>query len=140
MGLLDQVIGGLLGSENGGTNSAIGDALKELLAPGQQRPSDKQGETAATRDQGGLGGLLDSLSRAGHGDVANSWVGPGENQPVTPQQLEQALDSDTIDKLSRRTGLSREELLRVLSQKLPTAVDKLTPKGHRPSPKEMGHW
>lgn len=143
MGLLDQVLGGLLGSqESNGRNSGIGDALKELLAPDRQ-PATTRGRPASEtslQNQGGLEGLLDSLTRAGHGDVADSWVGTGQNRPLTPNELEQALDRDKIDDLARRTGLSRDELLRQLSEHLPNAVDRLTPQGRRPSSKDMGHW
>ena len=38
---------------------------------------------------GGLGGLLDKLQKGGLTDAANSWVGPGQNQPVSPGQLRQ---------------------------------------------------
>ena len=141
MGLLDQVIGGILGSQGGrDANSGIADALKELLAPGGQRASDRDGMPINPESQGGLGGLLDSFTRAGQGEVADSWVRDGQNRPVTPHQLEQALDHDTIENLARRTGLSRDELLRQLSQHLPNAVDRLTPQGRRPTPEDMGHW
>src|SRR5580693_2901718 len=58
---------------------------------------------------GGLGGLLDKLQKGGLGDVANSWVGSGQNQPVTPKQLGPALGPDIIKTLAQRSGLSEEE-------------------------------
>lgn len=143
MGLLDQVLGGMLGSQSANsTNGGIGDVLKELLAPA---PSSTNGRdngysTSQSQSQGGLGGLLDGFTRAGHGDVAESWVGTGQNRPVQPHQLEQVLDRNTLDRLTQKTGLSREELLRQLSDHLPNAVDRLTPQGRRPSPEDMGHW
>lgn len=141
MGLLDQVIGGMLGPQSaGGGNAAIADVLTELLAPQQQRPSAGAAPQPDGQTAGGLGGLLDTLTRSGHGDIADSWVGRGENLPVAPDQLGQALNRDTIENLSRRSGLSRDELLRQLSEHLPKAVDRLTPQGRRPSPEDMGHW
>ena len=151
MGLLDQVIGGMLGSQSsggGGGNSAIADALTQLLAPQQQRLSAGADDRRVGRSEpqhrgqttGGLDKLLESFTRSGHGDLADSWVGTGENRPVAPHQLEQALGRDTIEDLSGRTGLSRDELLRQLSEHLPNAVDRLTPQGRRPSPEDMGHW
>ena len=151
MGLLDQVIGELLGSQSAGAgrgNSGIADALTELLAPRQQRPSADADNQRFGRSEprhrgqttGGLDELLDRFTRTGHGDLADSWVGTGENRPVAPHQLEQALDRDTIENLSRRTGLSRDELLQQLSEHLPKVVDRLTPQGRRPSPQDMGHW
>jgi uncharacterized protein YidB (DUF937 family) len=86
---------------------------------------------------GGLGGLLDKLQKGGLGDVANSWVGSGQNQPVSPKQLSPTLGSDIIKALAQRSGLSEEELTKQLSQILPGVVDKLTPAGRLPTLAEL---
>jgi uncharacterized protein YidB (DUF937 family) len=86
---------------------------------------------------GGLGGLLDKLQKGGLGDVANSWIGTGQNQPVSPKQLGPALGSDIIKALAQRSGLSEEELTKQLSQILPGVVDKLTPAGRLPTLAEL---
>ena len=86
---------------------------------------------------GGLGGLLDKLQKGGLGNVTNSWVGSGQNQPVSPGQLGPALGSDLIKALAQRSGLSEEELTKQLSQVLPGAVDKLTPAGRLPTLAEL---
>ena len=86
---------------------------------------------------GGLGGLVDKLQRGGLGDVVNSWVGHGQNQPVTPGQLGPALGPDIIKTLAQGSGLSEEELIRQLSQALPGLVDKLTPNGRLPTLAEL---
>jgi uncharacterized protein YidB (DUF937 family) len=82
---------------------------------------------------GGIGQLIDSFSRSGHGDIARSWVGQGPNQPIAPTQLEQAIGPDVLATLGQRTGLSREDLLARLSKTLPQAVDQYTPDGQIPS-------
>ena len=82
---------------------------------------------------GGLGELVERFKQAGQGDVANSWVGTGPNKSVAPNDLEQALGPDVIADLSRRTGLSRDELLARLSRDLPRAVDQYTPDGRLPA-------
>lgn len=81
---------------------------------------------------GGLGELVNHFRNAGMGQAADSWVGRGPNQAVDERQMEQALGPDMIDQLTRQTGLSRDELVRRLSQTLPDAVDKLTPDGTIP--------
>ena len=86
---------------------------------------------------GGLGDLLKQFQGAGKGDVAKSWVGTGQNEPITPTDLSKILTPDQIDFLMARTGLSREELLAGLSEQLPKAVDHLTPQGRLPTPEEM---
>ncbi|WP_112941764.1 MULTISPECIES: YidB family protein [unclassified Rhizobium] len=82
---------------------------------------------------GGLGGLLGKLAEAGQGSVADSWVKPGQNQPIAPGNLESALGSQTISDLARQAGISEQELLAQLSKVLPGVVDKLTPQGQIPS-------
>lgn len=67
--------------------------------------------------------------QAGQGDKVDSWVQQGPNRDVAPNDLEQALGPQVIDAITRRTGLSREDLLDRLSQVLPEAVDRFTPNG-----------
>ena len=80
---------------------------------------------------------MDELQKGGLGSVANSWVGSGQNQPVSPNQLGPALGPDVLKTLPQRSGLSEEELTRQLSQVLPGIVDKLTPAGRLPTLAEL---
>ena len=90
---------------------------------------------------GGLGGLLSQLTQAGHGQVANSWVGPGQNAPIQPGQLGSALGQTTVSDLARSAGMSEQDLLAQLSRVLPGVVDKLTPDGRVPSqPEIVSRW
>ena len=86
---------------------------------------------------GGLGDLLKQFQGAGKGDVAKSWVGTGQNEPITPTDLSKVMTPEQIDFLMARTGLSRDELLAGLSEQLPKAVDHLTPEGRLPTQEEM---
>jgi uncharacterized protein YidB (DUF937 family) len=90
--------------------------------------------TAAGGDNpaGGLGGLVDAFKKAGMGDKADSWVGTGANEPVTAPEVEKSVGRDVIDDLAAQTGISREELLKRLSEVLPGMVDKMTPGGKMP--------
>jgi uncharacterized protein YidB (DUF937 family) len=85
---------------------------------------------------GGLGELLNRFEQNGLGGVAQSWVGNGPNQPLAPDDVEQAVGSDTLDTLARETGMSRDQLVSRLSAELPQAVDKLTPHGRVPTAQE----
>jgi uncharacterized protein YidB (DUF937 family) len=102
-------------------------------SPGAQPPSDE----GAGGLLGGLGGLMDKLQKGGLGNAINSWIGPGQNQPVSPGQLGSALGPDIIKTLAQRSGLSEEEITKALSQVLPGVVDKLTPHGRLPTPGEL---
>ena len=86
---------------------------------------------------GGLHDLVNSFKQAGHGEVADSWVGRGPNKQIAPPQLEQAIGPDVLKTLSEQTGLSREELLARLSKNLPDAVDKYTPDGRIPAAADL---
>ena len=86
---------------------------------------------------GGLGGLLEKLQQGGLGDVAKSWVGTGQNQPISPGSLGSALGPSLIKTLAEKTGLSEQKVAAQLSQALPGFVDKLTPQGRLPAHEEL---
>jgi uncharacterized protein YidB (DUF937 family) len=107
------------------------------------------GQTASTGSQpatdtsdaggvlGGLGGLLNKLEQGGLGDQTKSWIGPGQNQPVSPGQLGQALGPNVVKTLSQITGLSEDDLNKQLSQAIPVIVNTLTPNGRLPTAAEL---
>ncbi|HEV2714646.1 MAG TPA: YidB family protein [Terriglobales bacterium] len=123
-------------------------ALGALLASGVLFRGSGAGQTASVPTQptsdegaggilGGLGGLLSKLQQGGLGNAANSWVGSGQNQPVSPNQLGSALGPSIIKMLAQKSGLSEEEITKQLSQVLPGIVDKLTPSGKLPTLAEL---
>jgi uncharacterized protein YidB (DUF937 family) len=125
-------------------------ALGALLASGALFRGAGTGQSASTGTQptsddggtgggllGGLGGLLSKLQQGGLGNATNSWVGSGQNQPVSPNQLGSALGPSIIKTLAAQTGLSEDELTQQLSQVLPGLVDKLTPNGRLPTAAEL---
>lgn len=85
---------------------------------------------------GGLGELVGRFEQSGLGGVAQSWVGNGPNQPVSPDDVEKAVGGDTLDALARESGMSRDQLLNALSAELPQVVDRLTPQGRVPTAQE----
>jgi uncharacterized protein YidB (DUF937 family) len=119
------------GPPGGGMGGGLGDLLKGglggLLAGG----------AAGSVISGGLGDLLNQLQQKGHGDTANSWVSNGPNKQISPGDLANALGADQIDQLSSQSGMSRDELLKGLSQYLPDAVNHLTPDGRLPDENEL---
>jgi uncharacterized protein YidB (DUF937 family) len=89
---------------------------------------------------GGLGGLLHQFQQNGMGNVAQSWVGSGPNQPASPTQVTQALGPEIIQQLVQKTGMSEQQILQQLSQELPSLVDKLTPQGRLPTHQEASSF
>jgi uncharacterized protein YidB (DUF937 family) len=117
MGLLDGMmnqVGGMLG----------GDQNKDLLGAVMGMLGNQQA--------GGLGGIVKKLTGGGLGDIVSSWVSTGENKPVSPAKLTEALGHDEVQQLADKAGITKEEASSQLSQIFPDVIDKLTPDGKVP--------
>lgn len=82
---------------------------------------------------GGLSGLTDKFNQAGLGGAMSSWVGNGENQAVTGDQVTQALGQDTISDMASKLGLGHGDTAGALAQILPGLINHLTPNGQAPA-------
>ncbi|WP_262269117.1 YidB family protein [Microvirga yunnanensis] len=120
-------LGGMLGGQGGGLGGGLAGGLGGLLG-GLLGGGGVAG--------GGLGGLFDQFRQNGYGDHVDSWVSPGQNRRIAPDELLHALGPDTLDELEQQTGLPRQQLLSELSQELPDAVDHFTPDGRLPTEEE----
>jgi uncharacterized protein YidB (DUF937 family) len=129
MGLLDSVLSGLLG---GGGASPIQGVLMNMLGGGQQAGTAQQNPGMGGGMAGGLGGLLSSFQGAGLGHIAQSWVGNGPNQPVSPQQLQSVFGEQQVQSMASQSGMAPTDFLSQLSQHLPNAVNGMTPNGQLP--------
>lgn len=87
---------------------------------------------------GGVAGLLDKFKQSGLGDVAASWISNGANQPVSPAQLVDALGQGQINELAQQAGIPPEKGASVLSELLPSLIDKLSPDGTAPDSNTLG--
>jgi uncharacterized protein YidB (DUF937 family) len=121
MGMFD----GLLGNVLGGLLSGSGDG------GGQQNPL-LQTALQVLQQQGGIGGLVDRFRQAGYGAQADSWVSTGENQPITPDALQQVLGSSTVRDIAAQLGMSGDAAAGGLASVLPQLIDKMTPQGAVP--------
>ncbi len=81
---------------------------------------------------GGLPGLIENFKAKGLGEVVSSWVGTGENQPVSGDQIEHALGSERIDQIAQKLGIPKEKVSSGLANLLPQIIDRLTPSGRVP--------
>ena len=81
---------------------------------------------------GGLSGLVEQFTSKGLGGLVTSWIGTGENQPVSGEQIEQTFGSDKIQEIAQRLGISGTEASGGLAALLPQIIDKLTPEGKLP--------
>ena len=138
MGLFDNAVPG--GNITKPLMIALGALLVGKMLSGRSAEQPDQPQTPVPADPaasdggllGGLGGLLGKLRDAGHGNVADSWVGTGQNQSINANDLGAALGPQVIREIAQRTGLDEQELLKQLSAALPGIVDKLTPNGQVP--------
>ncbi len=119
MGLMD-TLGGLVGkgkaAADGTQEDGMMGAVSELLGG----------------DGSGLGSVLDKLKAGGLGDVAESWVGTGENQEVSGDQVTSALGEDAISGVAAKLGLPSGAAASAVASMLPKIVDTLTPDGAVP--------
>ena len=140
-GGLDDILGGLFGGKpgsmpSGSSGARPGGSLSDLFPGGLGGVLG--GTAAGSVLSGGLGNIIKELQDNGHGRAARSWIGSGPNEEIAPKDLANALGSDTLNTLSKQTGLSVDDLLAGLSQHLPELVDQLTPHGRLPTHEEAG--
>ncbi len=86
----------------------------------------------AVQQEGGIDALMGKLKDGGLGHQVDSWVGTGDNQPVDPAALGQALGPDTVQRLSAGSGIDIGQLLPLLAAFLPQIINMLTPQGKVP--------
>lgn len=109
MGLLDGLIGGVVGAEMA---SVVNTFIQQ---------------------HGGVQGIVSQLESQGLGATARSWVSTGANQSISPAEISKVFGSSPVlAQLAAKAGMSPEDLAQKLSQVLPAAVDKLTPGGAIP--------
>jgi uncharacterized protein YidB (DUF937 family) len=89
-------------------------------------------EVLGNGSQGGLSAIVAKLQQAGLGDQVKSWIGTGQNLPITAEQLQQVLGSDTVRQLAARFNIPVDQLATILAQQLPAAVDHASPAGKLP--------
>ena len=138
-GGIGDILGGLLGGKPGSVSTtSIGAnpnaSLKDLLPGGLGELLG--GAAAGTALSGGLSALIKEFQQGGLGQAAQSWVGTGPNQKIASNDLARVLGTDTLDTLSKQTGVGREDLLAGLNQHLPDLIDQLTPNGRLPTEAE----
>ncbi|MCQ9376931.1 YidB family protein [Methyloversatilis sp. XJ19-49] len=120
MGLFDSIAGQVAGALSG-QGDAQGSGLLQLLMGLINNPQ-----------TGGLQGLIAAFQEKGLGDLVSSWVGTGQNLPISPEQLQSVLGSGQIGQIAQQLGLSSQEVSGQLSALLPQVIDGITPNGRIP--------
>jgi uncharacterized protein YidB (DUF937 family) len=124
MGLLDGLLGQLMGGMTGG---------------GQQSPTGAQAQNPLLQialqmlqQNGGLSGVLSKMQQAGYGQQAQSWIGTGQNMPIDPGALSQIFGRGQLGQIAQQLGVSQEEAAGGLAETLPQVMDQMTPQGQIP--------
>jgi uncharacterized protein YidB (DUF937 family) len=81
---------------------------------------------------GGLSGLIEQFTNKGLGGLVSSWIGTGENQPISGEQIEQAFGSEKIQEIAQKMGISGVDASGGLAALIPQIIDRLTPEGKLP--------
>lgn len=151
-GGLGEILGGLAGGQTAGSGG-LGDILGSILGGGGA-PAGSGGPAAATGlggmlttllpmlgsllAGGGLQKILSSLQANGLSAQTDSWVGTGENEPVSGADVRQAIGSDEIARIAQQLGVSDDEAADAVAQVLPVVVDKVSPGGHLEPEDKLG--
>ncbi len=120
MGLLDaltSIAGGASPEHHG-----VADALSQVM---QEHP-------------GGMDGLLNQLKQNGLGDQVQSWVSPGENKSISPEQVQQGFGSSMVDSIAQRAGISPAVATGIISVVLPLVVSHFSGNAQNAQPSGMG--
>jgi uncharacterized protein YidB (DUF937 family) len=129
MGLLDGLLGGLLGGGGGGAGLPGMGGLGGLGgASGGQNPL-LQIALQMLQQNGGLQGMLGKFQQAGYGDHAASWVSTGQNLPIDPSAISEVLGSGQLADIAQKLGMSGNQAAGGLASMLPQLIDQMTPKG-----------
>ena len=108
------------------------DSLKSAIGGGDKKDDLMSSVMQLLGGQGGLQNLISQFDAKGLGDIIGSWVGTGQNKSISPDQLQNVLDSDVLSGIASKLGLNANDLSSQLSNLLPGVVDKLTPEGKVP--------
>ena len=149
MGILDEALKQFTQGGGSAQQQPLIVVLQELLV-GRPQPGARQGSPQQEAEMpqssaapqggagaGGLGGLLAQLQAAGLDDAVKSWIGTGQNKPVQPEDLGDALGKRAVTQMADKAGCSQQDLLSQLAAALPGIIDKLTQDGRVPTQAEI---
>lgn len=114
---ISDVLGGVLGGSGEG-----GGSIGKLIAPVMEM----------IQNNGGLQALVARLQDSPIAGQVNSWLGSGQNEPVSGDQVAEAVGPENVEQIAQQSGMSTDEVKGGLSQLLPNLVDKFSPGGQIP--------
>ncbi len=106
----------------GGLGGMLGNLLDEYGGP-------QAVATQVLNEMGGVQGVLAKLQQAGLGGQVSSWLGNGTNQPVSPEQIGNALGQGPLADIAAKIGMTPDQLQQAIAHTLPGLIDKISPNG-----------
>ena len=111
----------------------------DLLKMGQQLLGDKLGDNAGgmmealsglTSGEGlDLGGIMEKMKAGGMGDQLESYLGDGENQEMSADQVKSAFGEEGISNFADKLGVDTDTAASQLKDVLPGLLDKASSGG-----------
>jgi uncharacterized protein YidB (DUF937 family) len=108
MALLDTLISGVVSTIAGDKAPAVSDFLKT---------------------NGGISGLAEKFQNGGASELFASWVGTGNNQPITAEQIKTVIGNSQLQEFATKLGIDTTAATDFIATNLPVLIDKLTPDG-----------
>ena len=81
---------------------------------------------------GDLSGLVSQFEQSGLGAHVASWVGDGQNLPISADQIQSALGSPVVESVAAKFGVDPATASQLLSQHLPAIMSHLSQNGPVP--------
>lgn len=132
MGLLDAILGGMMGGRSAGMPGGQLGGMPSSSNMQAQSPL-LQIVMQMLQQNGGIEGILGKFQQAGYGQQAQSWIGTGQNQPIDPNVLQQIFGQGQFGQIAQQLGITREQASSDVAQMLPQVVDEMTPTGQIPA-------
>jgi len=73
---------------------------------------------------GGIGSILSSMKEKGLGSIADSWLGDGDNEEISTDQLRDVVGGNKVTEMASELGTDEDSLLSGLKDALPQMIDK----------------
>lgn len=109
--------------------SILGSVASSVLGGGEGQNKAIQLIQALLQSQGGVQGLVEKFQQGGLEQIVKSWIGNGENLPISVSQIFDIFGKQNIDTAADEVGISQEDAPNLLSEYLPKIVDTLSPNG-----------
>src|SRR5215475_6940528 len=119
MGLLDDVLG-MAGMGNAAQSQQHAGALSMIL------------NYINSPEVGGIAGLERMFQQKGLGSIISSWIGTGQNLPISGDQLQSVMQGGALQNMASKSGMDVSQLTSLFSKLMPHAVDRMTPNGQIP--------